>query len=135
MNKFAIVFSMLSIFGGLTSSAQESSLKCSDRTKIDSGFYAVISADRKSAVLSEQTIRGPQQIADLVCFDAFDHVPHVPGSADMMETVLFCSEPNLRDAGYSLRLMEGGFWFHRIAIIEEISFFGSEVVGNLFCNE
>ncbi len=93
-----------------------------ENSGIDHGMWVNFSSPIKSATISEQSIAGPRVLAELTCaYNAIpeDHTGNYP--------YVTCSEPKLRDAGYSLVLDTAG------ATVYQVTIAGSKAVAHLKC--
>jgi len=98
----------------------------------DDGYSVIVSRDLKRAEVSMNSIAGPQRLAVLNCSQ--DASRHSVGN-DVESLFLVCSEPQLRDAGYSVNLSEGGFAGLVTGRLYEVTFAGSKPVANLICQQ
>ena len=110
--------------------AVSSGLTCNQVPLVaDNGYLVTFSKDMKKAAVERLTIKGAKIVATLVCTTNGNKTPNYP---DKM-TVWNCTEPKLRDAGYSAVLKMGGFAGFRDVTLSEVTFRGSEVVAQLRC--
>lgn len=84
---------------------------------IDNGYEAIFNVQMTKVSISEQTIAGPRHLTLLNC-----------GAED---TLVNCSEPKLRDAGYSMSLVEADGM--KIAKLYEVTFGGAKHLADLAC--
>ena len=105
---------------------------CQDSQVADAGYKVEVSADQKTATLSEMTIMGSETLAELECVPVSDELDSA--TADGIKTILSCSEPELRDAGYAVQISQGGIAGLTEASIQSISIIGARPVGKVLCN-
>jgi hypothetical protein len=98
----------------------------------DSGYTATISANGAKALVMQETIAGPRNIAALKC-----EKPAVGGTRnpDEESVILVCGEPILRDDGYSLVIKNGGYSGATLATLSEVTFAGNQVIATLLCKQ
>lgn len=90
--KTSILLAALFALAPLGASASNR-LSCSQQGTADSGYSVTIAADRKAAELSENSIAGPQKVADLSC-EAVEDDDSSEGAAESLQKVLQCSDGN-----------------------------------------
>jgi hypothetical protein len=94
---------------------------------IDHGIYVNFSSPIRYATVSTQSIAGPQKLAELNC----SYLASTPEDHGSNRPYLACSEPNKRDAGYSVMLTaEGG---KITGTVYEVTIAGSQPVADLTC--
>lgn len=124
---------MICLLGLLASvsSASAAGISCKENgASIDNGYRVYFSNNVSLAVLQQETIAGPRTLATLECFRTDAH----PSAPDMAYTTLVCSEPNLRDAGYSLQVNQGGFAGLTTVTLGQITFTGATQIAELVCS-
>lgn len=104
-----IALAALALSGSAHANTQET--YCHSTDIMDGGYVFTLSADRKSALLSEQTIAGPRPFAEMNCERL--HVKAIP---DAHQNTVLCRADRV-GGGTLVRLYEGGFFFHRTAQI------------------
>lgn len=110
------------------SASAEPSFWCKDtKAGPDHGYYANFNASMQYVDISMQSIAGPQKLAELNC--SYTAIPE--GQAADGKPYLRCTEPKLRDAGYSLTLARSDGKL--VAKLFQVSFAGSENIATLVC--
>lgn len=103
-----ILFILLSICISTSSAFAEAPLTCSTNVlNKKNGTFATFSNDRKHVDITKVSGRNEEVLARLVCKKVTPR--HGGPLTDKKYAVRTCSEPNLRNEGYSLYLMAGGF--------------------------
>ena len=126
MKKMFLVFSLISgsAFAG------QSALQCKEvGTGPDNGYSVYVSKNRKRSIVEEVTLAGAKTLATLNCAKTNEQ----PSHPDAIYTVLTCSEPNIRDGGYSLQVKQGGFAGLTTATLSEITIAGANPIAELAC--
>ncbi len=97
----------------------------------DYGHEATFNKDMSKAYISEQTFAGPRSLAELAC----QKNPTPPGgTGDARYIMATCSEPELRDAGYSFRVEAGENGMQPITgKLYSITIVGEKLVANMSC--
>lgn len=110
-----------------TLASAEPAFWCKDKSAgPDHGVFVTFSSPLRYATVSEQTIAGPRKLADLNCA----YLAKAPQDHGSNQPYLSCSEPNKRDAGYSLLLSdEQGI----TATVYEVTIAGSKPIAHLKC--
>jgi hypothetical protein len=94
---------------------------------IDHGYYVNFSSPIRYATVSTQSIAGPQKLAELNC----SYLASTPEDHGSNQPYLSCSEPNKRDAGYSLLLSSE---LGKItATVYQVTIAGSQAIAHLTC--
>jgi hypothetical protein len=96
-------------------------------------FSLEFSNSMNSATLTKTTETGAEVLSVFRCDPIQVREPN-DGQYDQIVNINNCYEPNLADAGYSVRVNSGGFAGITIAEIYEISFFGTTYLASLVCN-
>jgi hypothetical protein len=86
-----------------SAASNRSDIDCHSALIADGGYIFNVSADRKSAVLAEQSFIGPQNEVQLEC----EAMP-VRRFPDALNNYLVCRNPNAVDGGLMVRLFSGG---------------------------
>lgn len=124
---FIALFSFSSVL------AQGAEIICQDQNGgPDHGFSIRFSKNLTAALVESQSIAGPRIVAELVCQRPHNHGPARP---DQIISLAHCSEPELRDAGYTVVLQTGGLVGTLRAFLSEVTFAGSDPVATLRCRE
>jgi hypothetical protein len=106
-----IALAALALSGSAQANAQET--YCHSTDIVDGGYVFTFSADRKTALLQEQTFHGPRPLAEMECEKL--HVKAIP---DAHQNTVFCHAYNV-GGGLVVRVYEGGFFFHRTAQLSQ----------------
>jgi hypothetical protein len=111
--------------------AESNGIVCRDmRVIADGGYIVKVSKDISRATVFENTIAGPQRLADLTC----RRLPAMPPrGADIPVAWLQCTVPNLADAGYEVVVSSGGFAGLTTATLDIITRAGTERLAKLIC--
>lgn len=96
-----------------TAEARSHETYCHSTGIFDGGYIFIVSEDRKSAVLQEQTFAGPRPLAEMEC----EKVP-VEAIPDGIQNTLFCHAYNV-GGGLIVRIYEGGFIYQRSAVLSQ----------------
>jgi hypothetical protein len=95
---------------------------------IDNGYEALFNSAQTKAFISQQSTRGAQPLAKLNCEKQLSSP-----AVNEMRVIANCSEPLLRDAGYSLILAEGNNPDEISAKLYSITFAGEKLAANMTC--
>lgn len=121
-----LLFALIALAPTLASA--EPSFWCKEvNAGIDHGYFVNFSSPIKSAEVSTQSIAGPQKLANLQC----SYVSNLDDHGGVRDPLISCSEPNLRDAGYSLLLDNSTGPI--TATLYSITIAGSKAVAQLSC--
>lgn len=127
-----IALAALALSGSAQANAQET--YCHSTDIVDGGYVFTLSADRQSALLSEQTFHGPRPYAEMTCEKL--HVKAIP---DAHQNTVICRADKV-GGGVIVRLFEGGIFYHRTAQVSEYALTGEGVeetpvqYGSLACD-
>lgn len=114
----------------LSAAAAQAELRCQDiNGGPDHGYAVLINKKVTKAKISETTIAGPRVLANLRCELTKERAQY----PDQIITFAHCSEPELRDAGYSLVIKTGGFAGLTTAELSQITLAGAEPITSLIC--
>lgn len=114
----------------LGSIASAKNMTCSDTQVVPDRSYSVsFSRNLSRAKVTASTFAGPKVIANLECTRTEEQAPNPDGTY----VVVTCFEPNMADAGYSLRVTQGGFAGLTQAELFAVSFRGEESVTTFIC--
>ncbi|MGZ3649530.1 MAG: hypothetical protein ACXVB9_20020 [Bdellovibrionota bacterium] len=97
----------------------------------DSGYQAEVSADSQSAVLMEESIAGPQKVAEMKCEHLM--IPMNTGAGE--RPFLRCTEDDAKKGSYVIQLSSTGF-AQGSAVVAEVSkagAHGDKVIAKLSC--
>lgn len=112
-------------------SGTQGALKCDDNNGgPDNGYTIYISKMRNRADVQEITIAGAHTIATLSCSKP-DHTS--AAGPDQITQILACSEPNIRDGGYSVSIETGGLAGLTTAHLSEVTIAGSNSIAQFIC--
>ena len=126
MKKIILVISLVSS----AAFAGQSALHCKQvGTAIDDGYSVYVAKKSKIALVEEVTIAGPKTLATLQCVKT----KVTPSHPDEIYTFLACSEPLIRDGGFSLQVKQGGIAGLTVATLSKITIVGPEQVAELSC--
>lgn len=95
----------------------------------DYGYMVRISSNGIKALIQEQTIAGPQNIATLACVKPQGN----SSRAGNLEVILTCNEPKARDGGYSLLVTQDGSADMTTATLSKETLQGPRNLSNLTC--
>lgn len=103
-------------------------LVCRETNKRDSGYVVTVNTDRTKALVKTVSFTGAKVVAQLSC--------HAFGNEQAgMKTLYTCSDANIRDAGYSVRLVYSSKDSkpQLFAQLSEVSFVGAKLLTQLRC--
>ncbi len=116
---------------GIGSVANASALRCKEvDAGPDNGYQVSISTDGGRASVDEVTIAGVQQLATLQCVASKQKAPPC---CDRTYVLLTCSEPQVRDGGYSAVVTAGGLAGRMFLSLSKVTIAGSTQIANLLC--
>lgn len=131
MKKLMILTIVLFQFCLLTSASHAAQHQCRENgAGPDNGYIVSVSSNGGEATIQQETIAGPQTLATLTCVKPRGNSRRTGSLA----VILTCSEPQIRDGGYSLVITQGGVTGLTNATVYQETIMGAKTLAQLLCN-